>query len=114
MRTLRRRTGRWRCTRVKLAGRRWKRRAPKNKNEDQAERNPKAEIRNPKEGRNPKSERGSEMPKARVLRPSGFELLSDFGLRISAFFGALVACRASGVCGHSRSPGKAHFPAAGL
>jgi hypothetical protein len=70
-------------------------------------RNPKAEIRNPKEGRNPKSECGKRQPlgpEARVasvssaepipesfaisafgFRISDFGFPSDFGLRISAF-----------------------------
>jgi len=46
---------------------------------------PKPECRNPKEIRNPKLE--SERPGARtgVVRISGFELLSVFGIRISDF-----------------------------
>src|SRR2546425_9720880 len=43
--------------------------------------NPKAEGRNPKEGRSPKSEYTS----ARCIRISDFGLLSAFGLRISDF-----------------------------
>ena len=45
-------------------------------------RNPKSEIRNPKEIRSPKSE---PFAIGTVLRPSAFELLSDFGFRISDF-----------------------------
>src|SRR5436190_8310396 len=46
--------------------------------------NPKSEIRNPKESRNPKSEKAMRVLKA-PFRISVFGFLSDFGIRISDF-----------------------------
>jgi len=50
--------------------------------------NPKTEARDPKEGRNPKSDNRKTqqaLPGPRLVRASGFGFPSDFGLRASDF-----------------------------
>src|SRR5258706_1865900 len=108
MLTLGKITGRWRCTRAKLRGRRWRNRLRRIHNEDANCRNPNAEIRNPKEGRNPKSEKGAEMPNARIRRNW------DFGFRISAFVRAPVSSCAPALRGHARSSREPDLPGAEL
>src|SRR5262245_38937643 len=56
--------------------------------------NPKPEIRNPKEARNPKSEKARRVLR-KSFRISGFGFLSDFGFRISDFIPRLLTSAAT-------------------
>jgi outer membrane protein assembly factor BamB len=73
--------------------------------------NPKSEIRNPKEGRNPKTERTALQKEdqpvgSRLVRISGFGFLSALGFRASAF------CLAALVAGAIVNPGGIRVSAA--
>ena len=57
--------------------------------------NPKPDIRNPKEGRNPKAEKDSRLdgnPRAQGIRISGFGLPSAFGFRRSDLVPLFLVC----------------------
>src|SRR2546427_12654885 len=80
--------------------------------------NPKSEARNPKEFRNPKSEKlagpGLKLPPMGVtcvrFRPSEFGLLSDFGFRVSDFLHTLPPRQ----CSLRRRGSQNELPARGI
>ena len=75
--------------------------------------NPKPDIRNPKEGRNPKAEKGSylvENPRAQRIRISGFGFPSAFGFRPSDLVPLFLVCVLAALAWSGVLPARAANP----